>query len=107
MDKEIFWKVALFIFEDISSLQDKSSGGYCTKCYSKEVVFSRLRMVCKDCGSIVDIGAYRQVVLAQMLETEEGREALAQAMVEPIRRSLEYNAAGKKILMIAESPETL
>ena len=32
--------------------------------------------------------------IAQALETDEGRVALAQAMVEPIRRALEYMAVG-------------
>ena len=32
----------------------------------------------------------KEMIIAQALETEEGRVALAQAMVEPIRRSLEY-----------------
>ncbi len=31
----------------------------------------------------------KELVIAQALETDEGRTALAQAMVEPIRRSLE------------------
>ena len=32
----------------------------------------------------------KEAVIAQALNTDEGRTALAQAMVEPIRRSLEY-----------------
>ena len=32
----------------------------------------------------------REAVIAQALETPEGRTALAQAMVEPIKRALEY-----------------
>jgi hypothetical protein len=31
----------------------------------------------------------KELVIAQALETDEGRTALAQAMVEPIRRALE------------------
>jgi len=31
----------------------------------------------------------KEMVIAQALNTDEGRTALAQAMVEPIRRSLE------------------
>jgi len=34
--------------------------------------------------------AEREQVIAQALETPEGRVALAQAMVEPIKRALEY-----------------
>lgn len=33
--------------------------------------------------------AEKEAVIAQALNTDEGRTALAQAMVEPIRRSLE------------------
>jgi len=47
----------------------------------------------------------REVVIAQALETEEGRVALAQAMVEPIKRALEYQAIGRKLLMVDELPQ--
>ena len=47
----------------------------------------------------------REVLIAQALETEEGRVALAQAMVEPIRRALEYQAVGRKLLMVDELPQ--
>ena len=47
----------------------------------------------------------KQQVVAQALETEEGRVALAQAMVEPIRRALEYQAIGRKCLMVDELPQ--
>ncbi len=47
----------------------------------------------------------REMVLSQALETDEGRVALAQAMVEPIRRSLEYQAVGRKLLMVDELPQ--
>jgi len=47
----------------------------------------------------------KQQVVAQALETEEGRMALAQAMVEPIRRALEYQAVGRKCLMVDELPQ--
>jgi len=42
----------------------------------------------------------KEMIIAQALETDEGRTALAQAMVEPIRRSLEYQAVGRKLLMV-------
>jgi len=44
--------------------------------------------------------AQKEAVMAQALQTEEGRVALAQSMVEPIRRSLEYQAVGRKLLMV-------
>lgn len=47
----------------------------------------------------------KEEVIAQALSTEEGRIALAQAMVEPIRRSLEYQAVGRKLLMVDELPQ--
>lgn len=47
----------------------------------------------------------KEEVIAQALETTEGRVALAQAMVEPIRRSLEYQAVGRKLLMVDELPQ--
>lgn len=42
---------------------------------------------------------------SRLLKTDEGRAILAQEMVEPIRRSLEYQAIGRKLLMVDELPE--
>lgn len=47
----------------------------------------------------------KEAVIAQALNTDEGRVALAQAMVEPIRRSLEYQAVGRKLLLVDELPQ--
>jgi hypothetical protein len=47
----------------------------------------------------------KEDIIAQALDTDEGRTALAQAMVEPIRRSLEYQAVGRKLLMVDELPQ--
>lgn len=47
----------------------------------------------------------REALIAQALDTDEGRVALAQAMVEPIRRALEYQAVGRKLLMVDELPQ--
>jgi len=49
--------------------------------------------------------ADQEMIISQALETDEGRTALAQAMVEPIRRSLEYQAVGRKLLMVDELPQ--
>lgn len=49
--------------------------------------------------------ADKELLIAKALETEEGRAALAASMVEPIRRSLEYQAVGRKILFIDELPK--
>ena len=48
----------------------------------------------------------KEMIIAQALQTDEGRTALAQAMVEPIRRSLEYQAVGRKLLMV-DKPQKL
>jgi hypothetical protein len=47
----------------------------------------------------------RANLVSQALESDEGRTALAQAMVEPIRRSLEYQAVGRKLLMVDQLPQ--
>ena len=47
----------------------------------------------------------KEMVIAQALETDEGRTALAQAMVEPIRRALEYQAVGRKLLMVDKTKQ--
>ena len=47
----------------------------------------------------------KEAIIAQALNTSEGRTALAQAMVEPIRRSLEYQAVGRKLLLVDELPQ--
>jgi hypothetical protein len=47
----------------------------------------------------------KEVIISQALETDEGRVALAQSMVEPIRRSLEYQAVGRKLIMVDELPQ--
>jgi hypothetical protein len=51
------------------------------------------------------VNAEREALIAQALDTGEGRLALAQAMVEPIRRALEYQAVGRKLLMVDELPQ--
>tara|TARA_Y100000310_G_scaffold311548_1_gene357924 strand:- start:13095 stop:13355 length:261 start_codon:yes stop_codon:yes gene_type:complete len=47
----------------------------------------------------------RELIIAQALETEEGRAALARAMVEPIRNALEYQGVGRRMLMAEEFPQ--
>jgi len=47
----------------------------------------------------------RESLITQALNTTEGRQALAQAMVEPIRRKLEYQSIGRKLLMVEELPQ--
>ena len=51
------------------------------------------------------VNEQRETLIAQALDTPEGRVALAQAMVEPIRRALEYQAVGRKLLMVDELPQ--
>ena len=47
----------------------------------------------------------REAIIAMALETAEGRTALAQAMVEPIKTSLMYQAIGRKLMMVDELPQ--
>jgi len=47
----------------------------------------------------------REAIIAMALESVEGRTALAQAMVEPIKTSLMYQAIGRKCLMVDELPQ--
>jgi len=51
------------------------------------------------------INAEREALISQALETPQGRVSLAQAMVQPIRRALEYQAVGRKLLMVDELPQ--
>lgn len=52
-----------------------------------------------------NVNEQREKIIAQALETPEGRTALAQAMVEPIKTSLMYQAIGRKLLMVDELPQ--
>lgn len=47
----------------------------------------------------------KEQVIAHAMESAEGRLALAQAMVEPIKTSLQYQAIGRKLLMVDELPQ--
>ena len=47
----------------------------------------------------------REMIIARALETAEGRAALAQAMVEPIKESIVYQSLGRKLLMVDELPQ--
>jgi hypothetical protein len=47
---------------------------------------------------------HKEAVIAMALETPEGRTALAQAMVEPIKISLNYQGIGRKLVMVDELP---
>ena len=51
------------------------------------------------------INERRAMLIAQAADSPEGRVALAQAMVEPIRRALEYQAVGRKLIMVDELPQ--
>lgn len=44
----------------------------------------------------------KEAIIVQALSTDEGRIALARAMLEPIRGQLEYQAIGRKLLMVDE-----
>ncbi len=48
---------------------------------------------------------YGESLIAAALDTPEGRTALAQAMTEPIRRSLDYQAIGRRLILVDELPQ--
>ncbi|MNB85422.1 Phage capsid family protein [compost metagenome] len=47
----------------------------------------------------------KEYLIAKALETEEGRVALAQAMANPIRISLDYQGVGRKLLVVDPLPQ--
>lgn len=52
-----------------------------------------------------NVNEQREAIIAMALDTPEGRVALSQAMVEPIKTSLMYQAIGRKLLMVDELPQ--
>jgi len=42
----------------------------------------------------------KELIIAKALETDDGRMALAAAMVEPIRRRIDYEAIGRNLLIV-------
>jgi hypothetical protein len=46
----------------------------------------------------------KDAIISRALNTEAGRTALSQAMIEPIRTSLMYQGIGRKLLMVDELP---
>lgn len=47
----------------------------------------------------------KEYLIAKALETDEGRAALASAMANPIRQSLDYQGIGRKLLMVDPLPQ--
>ena len=47
----------------------------------------------------------KEALVHEAMESPDGRLAIAQAMVEPIKISLEYQAIGRKLLMVDELPQ--
>ena len=47
----------------------------------------------------------REQIISMALDTNEGRRALAEAMVEPIKTGLMYQGLGRKLLLVDELPE--
>jgi hypothetical protein len=54
---------------------------------------------------LADINAARENLMANAISTESGRIALGQAMVEPLRRVLDYQGVGRQLLMVDDLPE--
>lgn len=50
--------------------------------------------------SLVTNQNLRNTLISNSLGTSEGRQLLASAMVEPIRRALEYQSIGRRLLMV-------
>lgn len=48
----------------------------------------------------IDPVDFRPSIITGGHDTDEGRAALAQSMVEPIRRSLDYQSVGRRLLMV-------
>lgn len=46
-----------------------------------------------------------ELIIANALSNEEGRTALAEAMVAPIRRAMDYQGIGRQMLMVDEMPQ--
>jgi len=51
------------------------------------------------------INRYKSRLIASALSTKEGRRKLAKAMVEPIRRKINYQEIGKKLVDVTEMPK--
>lgn len=47
----------------------------------------------------------RQSYIAKYLSSPAGRSALAQSMVQPLRRNLDYHSIGRKIFMVQDLPQ--
>lgn len=52
----------------------------------------------------VSVKSAKENIIAQAIASEEGKRAFAQSMAELIRRSLEYQSVGRKLLMVDELP---
>ena len=50
-------------------------------------------------------GIQRRHQITRSLNTPEGRTALATSMTEPIRRALDYQSLGRRLLMVDELPQ--
>ena len=46
----------------------------------------------------------RNTLVSELLNSPEGIQSLAQSMVEPIRRALEYQSVGRRLLMVGDLP---
>ena len=47
----------------------------------------------------------KEFLIAKALESPQGREAIAQAMANPIRTSLDYQGIGRKLLVVDPLPQ--
>ena len=47
----------------------------------------------------------KEFLIAKAMDSDEGRQALAAAMVNPIRTSLDYQGLGRKLLVVDPLPQ--
>ena len=48
---------------------------------------------------------YKQSLIAEYIRTSEGRERLAAAMTQPIRRRVDYTAVGRRTFLVEPLPD--
>jgi hypothetical protein len=108
MDRRAFLKTAVatafastaFAMTPVIYQPKFSEGCACLACGNQTVVMGKGKGKCFTCGAEFELrGAMsRDEIIAEALKTEEGRTALAQAMLEPIAREFERAGVGTKLL---------
>lgn len=72
----------------------------------KHILLAQKAVRCFDVmASRLSVRQERESLIAQALNTTEGRQALSTAMVEPIRRAMDYQGIGRRLLQVDELPQ--